>query len=160
VVLAYLPYRRRLTEGETPSSSTSGAPDCRRNRQNRIIQFAKPDSPVFPILSRGFRLLSDSCGNNGWDNEASTWHAPASAAPTGVKLFQIKSLETSTKLCLIYAKKKISKNSLVPPPPYARSCPNLCRIVLLLARHHHPTTLSSPSCRFTESIVMRLRYLV
>jgi hypothetical protein len=95
----------------------------------------------------------------GWDNEARTWRAPASKAPTWVQLLQIKSLGTSTKLCLIYAK-KILKISLVPPPPCARNCPDLCRLVLLPTHRCRPTTLSSPSCRFTESIIMRLRYLI
>jgi hypothetical protein len=60
VVLGYLSPRRRLAAGEVPSSSNGSAPDCRRNRQNRTIWFAKPDGPIFPVLSRRFRLLSDS----------------------------------------------------------------------------------------------------
>jgi hypothetical protein len=63
MVLAYLPSRCRLAGVEAPSSSAGGAPDCRRNQQNRTIRFAKPDSLVFPISSRSFPLLSDSCGN-------------------------------------------------------------------------------------------------
>jgi hypothetical protein len=54
VVLAYLSSRCRLAGGEAPSSSVSGTPDYRRNRQNQTIRFAKPDSLVFPILSRSF----------------------------------------------------------------------------------------------------------
>jgi hypothetical protein len=63
MVLAYLPSRHRLALGEAPSSSASGAPDCHRNRQNRTIRFVKLDSLIFPVSSRSFRLLSDSCGN-------------------------------------------------------------------------------------------------
>jgi hypothetical protein len=64
VVLAYLSSRRRLAGGEASSSSAGGAPHCRRSRQNRTIRFTKPDScPVFPVSSRSFRLMSDSCGN-------------------------------------------------------------------------------------------------
>jgi hypothetical protein len=63
VALASLPFRRRLAGGEAPSSSAGGAPDYRRNRQNWTIRFAKPDSPIFFVLSWSFRLLSDSCGS-------------------------------------------------------------------------------------------------
>jgi hypothetical protein len=66
VVLAYLPSRCRLAGGEATSSSASGAPDCHRNRQNWTIRFAKPNGPVFPVSSRSFRLLFDSCGNTFW----------------------------------------------------------------------------------------------
>jgi hypothetical protein len=63
IVLAYLSSRRHLDGGETPSSSVGGAPDCRQNRQNQTIRFAKSDSPIFPVLSKSFQLLFDSCGN-------------------------------------------------------------------------------------------------
>jgi hypothetical protein len=63
MVLAYLSSRHRLAGGEAPSLSAGGAPDCRRNRQNQSIQFAKPDSLVSVVSARGFQLLSDSCGN-------------------------------------------------------------------------------------------------
>jgi hypothetical protein len=58
--------RHRLARGEASSSSANGTPDCHRNRQNRTIRFAKPDRPVFPISSRSFWLLCDSCGNKFW----------------------------------------------------------------------------------------------
>jgi hypothetical protein len=64
VVLAYLLSRRRFVGGEAPSLSAGGASDCCRNRQNWIIRFAKPDSPVFPVSGRNFRFLSVLCGNN------------------------------------------------------------------------------------------------
>jgi hypothetical protein len=64
MVLAYLPSRRHLARGEAPSTSVNGTPDCRWNRQNRTIRFAKPDSPVSTASSRSFRLLSDSCGEH------------------------------------------------------------------------------------------------
>jgi hypothetical protein len=60
VILAYLPSRRRLAEGEAPSSSVDDAPDCRRNRQNWTTQFAKPDNPVSTASSRIFWFLFDS----------------------------------------------------------------------------------------------------
>jgi hypothetical protein len=41
VFLVYPSFRHRLARGESPSSSVGGVPDCRRNRQNQIIQFAK-----------------------------------------------------------------------------------------------------------------------
>jgi hypothetical protein len=63
MVLAYLPSRCYLARREVPSSSANSAPNCRRNRQNQTIRFAKPNSPVFPISSRSFRLLSNLCGN-------------------------------------------------------------------------------------------------
>jgi hypothetical protein len=47
------------------SSKLGGAPDCCRSRQNSIIRFAKPDSPVSTVLSRSLRFLFISCGNNG-----------------------------------------------------------------------------------------------
>jgi hypothetical protein len=58
MVLAYLPYRHRSVGGEALLLSAGDAHDCRRNRQNRTIWFAKLDSSV-----RGFLFLSDSCGN-------------------------------------------------------------------------------------------------
>jgi hypothetical protein len=66
VVLAYLPPRHRLARGEAPSSSARVTPDCHQSQKNRTIRFAKQDSPVFPVLSSSFRLLSDSCGNSFW----------------------------------------------------------------------------------------------
>jgi hypothetical protein len=57
VVLAYLPSRSRFAGGEAPSSSAGGAPDCRWNRQNRTIRFAKPDNPVSIASSRSFRFM-------------------------------------------------------------------------------------------------------
>jgi hypothetical protein len=57
------PTKCRLAREEATSSCAGGAPDCCRNRQNRTIRFAKLDSLIFPILSRSFWLLSDSCGN-------------------------------------------------------------------------------------------------
>jgi hypothetical protein len=66
VVLAYLPSGHRLAKGEAPSSSAGGAPDYHRSRQNWTIQFTKLDSLVFPISSRSFQLLSNSCDNTFW----------------------------------------------------------------------------------------------
>jgi hypothetical protein len=66
VVLAYLLSRHRLIRGEAPTSSADGAPYCHRNRQNWTIQFAKSDSPIFSVLNRRFRLLSDSYGSTFW----------------------------------------------------------------------------------------------
>jgi hypothetical protein len=63
VVLTYPLSRRCLTGVEALSSSAGGVPDCRRNRQNRIVRFAKPEGLIFPILSRGFRSLFVLCGN-------------------------------------------------------------------------------------------------
>jgi hypothetical protein len=66
VVLSYLPFRRHLAEGEAPSLSSDGAPNCYRNRQNWIIRFAKPDNPIFVVSSMSFRFLFISCGNIFW----------------------------------------------------------------------------------------------
>jgi hypothetical protein len=63
MVLAYLRSRHHLAGGEAPSSSADSATDCCRNRQNQTIRFAKFNNSVFHVLSRSFRLLSDSCGN-------------------------------------------------------------------------------------------------
>jgi hypothetical protein len=57
VVLAYLLSRCHLAKGEAPASSADGTPDCYWNRQNRTIQFAKPDSPVFPVLLAPVRFV-------------------------------------------------------------------------------------------------------
>jgi hypothetical protein len=63
VVLVYPSSRRRLVRGEALSSSADDVPYYRWNRQNRIVQFAKPEGLIFPISNRSFRLLSDSCAN-------------------------------------------------------------------------------------------------
>jgi hypothetical protein len=55
--------RRRST-----SSKPGGAPNCCRSRQNRIIRFGKPDSPVSVVLSRGFQFLFISCVNRSFSN--------------------------------------------------------------------------------------------
>jgi hypothetical protein len=52
MVLAYPSSRCHLARGEALLSSASGAPNCHRNRQNRTIRFAIPDSPVSATLSR------------------------------------------------------------------------------------------------------------
>jgi hypothetical protein len=59
--LTCLPSRRHMAAWEARSSRAGGAPDCHQNQQNRTIQFAKPDSPVFAASSRSFWFLFDSC---------------------------------------------------------------------------------------------------
>jgi hypothetical protein len=81
VVLAYLLSRRRLAGGEALSSSVSGAPDCRQNRQNWTIRFAKPDSPVSVASSRSFRSLFISCGLISLDQVAGSLSNNQSRAP-------------------------------------------------------------------------------
>jgi hypothetical protein len=66
MVLTYLSSRRRLVGGEALSSSAGGAPDCRRNRQNWTIMFAKLDNPISVVSARSFQFLSDLCGNTFW----------------------------------------------------------------------------------------------
>jgi hypothetical protein len=40
------------------------APDCLRNRQNQIVQFARPDYSICPVSSRSFWFFFISCANN------------------------------------------------------------------------------------------------
>jgi hypothetical protein len=57
MVLTHLSSICCLARGETLSSSVGVGPDCRQNRQNRIIRFAKSDSSVFVASSRSFWFL-------------------------------------------------------------------------------------------------------
>jgi hypothetical protein len=63
IVLVYPSSKRRLAEGEAPSLSVGGAPDCHQNRQNQTIRFAKPVSLISAASVKSFRFLSDLFGN-------------------------------------------------------------------------------------------------